>query len=100
MRRWPAAPDDAGPLTRPPGASVPGPHGGTDRGGESLLMPPRTGGSGLAGLAERVRSLGGELVAGSVETARVPAARRSTARTARVTALVPRSRALQTRMVG
>jgi len=63
----PPAPDDAGPLTRPPTASPPGLHGGTDHQGETLLRSPRAGGSGLAGLAERVRGLGGELVAGGVE---------------------------------
>jgi two-component system, NarL family, sensor histidine kinase DesK len=63
----PPAPDDAGPLSRPPAASLPGLHGGTDGASEDLVTLPRTGGSGLAGLAERVRRLGGELVAGSVE---------------------------------
>lgn len=45
----PPAPDDVGPLTPPD------------------TRRPRSGGSGLAGLAERVRSLGGDLAAGSVE---------------------------------
>jgi two-component system sensor histidine kinase DesK len=60
----PAAADETG---RPasPAAPVPttGPQG---RATLSLLRPAFTG-SGLAGLAERVRSLGGELAAGAIE---------------------------------
>jgi len=62
----PPAPDDAGPLTRPPEASPPSPAGGAGQDGATEQARHRSGGSGLAGLAERVRSLGGELVAGSV----------------------------------
>jgi two-component system sensor histidine kinase DesK len=63
----PPAPDDAGPLTRPPAASPVSLNGGATRDGRALATQPRPGGSGLAGLAERVRSLGGELVASPVQ---------------------------------
>ncbi len=63
----PPAPHDVGPLTPPPAASLLPLHGGVAHGGEPHPARPRSGGSGLAGLAERVRGLGGELVAGSVE---------------------------------
>src|SRR5262245_60381319 len=61
----PPALDDVGPLTPTP--TVASPQGGADRDGKALPTRPRPGGSGLAGLAERVRSLGGELAADSVE---------------------------------
>jgi two-component system, NarL family, sensor histidine kinase DesK len=54
----------------PPGAAAASPPGldrGAGRPGAGVLTQPRLGGSGLAGLAERVRSLGGELAAGNVE---------------------------------
>ncbi len=59
----PAAPDgnEAGPAL--PAARTPGPDGRAVVG----RARPVFGGSGLAGLAERVRGLGGELAAGSVE---------------------------------
>ena len=57
----PPAPDDAGPLAR-------GPQALDDAGHDDTAGPsrPRPGGSGLAGLAERVQGLGGELVAGTI----------------------------------
>jgi len=58
-------PDDAGPL-RASGPGEPALTAGPD--GRATLAPPRPvfAGSGLAGLAERVRGLGGELSAGAV----------------------------------
>jgi two-component system, NarL family, sensor histidine kinase DesK len=60
----PAAPDGADYNGVAP---APAPPSGSD--GRATALRPRPGcaGSGLAGLAERVRSLGGELAAGSVE---------------------------------
>jgi two-component system sensor histidine kinase DesK len=70
----PAVADDADPLSRlsPAGAAAaasppPRPDEGARHVGAALLTQPRPGGSGLAGLAERVRSLGGELAAGRIE---------------------------------
>jgi two-component system sensor histidine kinase DesK len=65
----PPAPDDAGPLTRPPAAPLPTADNDARAGqdGAVVLTQLRPGGSGLAGLAERVRSLGGELATGTVE---------------------------------
>jgi len=63
----PPAPDDVGPLSRPLTASLSSPDDGTGQDGGAVLTRPRLGGSGLAGLAERVRGLGGELAAGTVE---------------------------------
>jgi two-component system sensor histidine kinase DesK len=63
----PPAPDYAGPLARPPAASLTSPDDGAGQDGGAVLTLPRAGGSGLAGLTERVRSLGGELAAGNVE---------------------------------
>jgi two-component system sensor histidine kinase DesK len=63
----PPAPDDAGPLGRPPAVSLASPDDAAGQGAGAVLTRPRPGGSGLAGLAERVRSLGGELAAGTVE---------------------------------
>jgi two-component system, NarL family, sensor histidine kinase DesK len=59
----PAAPEENGAGPALPAARTAGPDGraGISRG------RPVFGGSGLAGLAERVRSLGGELAAGSIE---------------------------------
>jgi len=62
----PPAPDDVGPRARPPGATLPSQDTIADRDG-ALTTWPSAGGSGLTGLAERVRSLGGDLAAGSVE---------------------------------
>jgi two-component system sensor histidine kinase DesK len=59
----PPAPDDVGPHARPPESLLSA--AANDSG--AVLTRPRIGGSGLAGLAERVRSLGGELAAGTVE---------------------------------
>lgn len=63
----PPATDGIGPRVRPqlvpPAAST----GATPANGSPLLSLARSGGSGLAGLAERVRALGGELAAGAVE---------------------------------
>ena len=61
----PPAPDDVGPLTRLPADSVP--PGTAPPTMVRLVTRPASGGSGLTGLGERVRGLGGELVAGKVE---------------------------------
>jgi two-component system sensor histidine kinase DesK len=61
----PPAPEDAGPV-RPPAISLAGQAGNTSQDGVAVLAQPRSGGSGLAGLAERVHGLGGDLVAGIV----------------------------------
>src|SRR5215472_3486303 len=63
----PPAPDDAPQLMRPAAASPSGLDSAPGQDDAFRLTQPRPGGSGLAGLAERVRSLGGELAAGTVE---------------------------------
>ena len=63
----PPAPDDVGPLARSSAASLASADDRAGQDGGAVLTRPRLGGSGLAGLAERVRSLGGELAAGTVE---------------------------------
>src|SRR5215469_946051 len=63
----PPANDEVGPLARSSAASLASPDDGAGQDGGAVLTRPRLGGSGLAGLAERVRSLGGELAAGTVE---------------------------------
>jgi two-component system, NarL family, sensor histidine kinase DesK len=62
----PPADDDLGQARRPRLAQ-PGPAGQACLDGPVAPSRIRVGGSGLAGLAERVRSLGGELAAGAVE---------------------------------
>ena len=62
----PPAPDDGGTLSRLAAASLTGRSAAAHNSG-ALAGPPASGGSGLAGLAERVRGLGGELAAGTVE---------------------------------
>jgi two-component system sensor histidine kinase DesK len=57
----PPAIDDLGPVARPAPGQLDQP------GGQALSSRVRPGGSGLAGLAERVRSLGGDLAAGTTE---------------------------------
>jgi two-component system sensor histidine kinase DesK len=57
----PPAIDDLGPL------AVPAPGEPDQRDGPAPSGRVRTGGSGLAGLAERIRSLGGDLAAGTTE---------------------------------
>jgi len=63
----PPVPDDTGPIARRSEATLPSPVGTAGVDGRVPASPPGSGGSGLAGLAERVRGLGGELAAGTVE---------------------------------
>ena len=62
----PPAAGDVGPLSRVTAASPPG-RGGAAHDCAAVAARPASGGSGLAGLAERVRGLGGELAAGTAE---------------------------------
>lgn len=63
----PPAPDDVGPIARRPEGTWPSPDGTAGVDGRVPTTQPGSGGSGLAGLAERVRGLGGELAAETVE---------------------------------
>jgi two-component system, NarL family, sensor histidine kinase DesK len=60
----PAAPDEAARLANP---TLPGPAAGPGGRADLIRARPAFTGSGLAGLAERVRGLGGELAAGAVD---------------------------------
>ncbi len=59
----PAAPDEAARLAN---SALPVPTGGPSGRATAIRARPAFAGSGLAGLAERVRGLGGELAAGAV----------------------------------
>jgi two-component system, NarL family, sensor histidine kinase DesK len=63
----PPAPDDMGPLKLLPASPMVSTDDGAAMDSAAVLTQTPPTGSGLAGLAERVHSLGGELVAGTVE---------------------------------
>jgi two-component system, NarL family, sensor histidine kinase DesK len=63
----PTAADEAARLANPAAGAAAGPAAGPDGRGALIRARPAFAGSGLAGLAERVRALGGELAAGAVD---------------------------------